>query len=154
MHGARLIRVVAAACVVVGISLCAPEAQASPQGKTYLGSIVFPQPTGATCAVFNSDGSFTLTVPGQIETSGSWFAIGPAWFSFSTSGSGGTNTLVIILVGTTFGADNEVLVASGLLGLADYPLPPQPFVTAGGAISGPCEAKPAVSEPKGKRSRK
>lgn len=151
MHRPRLILVVAAVCVVVGMG--APEAQASPNGKTYLGSIVLPQPTGATCSVFNSDGSFTLTVPGPIETSGSWFAIGPAWFSFSIFGSGGPNTLVIILVGTTFGADSDVLVAAGLLGLADYPLPPQPFVTVGGSIPGPCEATPAGSGPEDKHSR-
>lgn len=151
MQRPRMILVVAAACVVVGMSLSEPEAHASPRAKTYQGAITFPQPGGPVCFVFHSDGMFSFAIPG-LQTNGAWFEIGGLWFSFSTFGSGGTNTLVIVMAGTTFEADAEALVAAALLSLIDNPIPPQPFLAAGHSVAR-CDLPPPPVTPKGSARR-
>jgi hypothetical protein len=104
--------VVTASCVSVGMSLSAPEAHASPRGKIYeVALIPDPTPGFPVCTVFHSDGSFSFAVIG-LTTTGAWFETGGLWFSFSTPAPG--SNLLLFFVGTTFGADSEVLVAAGL----------------------------------------
>jgi hypothetical protein len=143
MKRSRIILVSAAAFVVVGMSLSAPEAHASPRGKTYKGKFLFIE--NAACFVFHEDGSFSLNLqsgPPQIQAHGSWFEIGSLWFSFSSF----DRDFVFLHVGTTFDQD-AALFTVGFFGFIQDGL--IPFAAVGQSISAPCEV-PLSSPPEGR----
>lgn len=144
MQRPRMILVAAAACIAFGMSLAAPEAHASPRGKTYDGASTFPQ-SGPVCFVFHSDGSFSFDLLEGVRSTGTWFEIGDLWFSFSTvAPPPGGLTLFVVMAGTTFEQDSGALNAAALVGFLDDPgFPLQPFLAAG--HSGECDTIPSES---------
>jgi hypothetical protein len=140
MKRSRTILATAAVCFVVGISLSAPRAHASPRGKTYEANLLFPQQGGPFCLVFHSDGQFSLIQPDLLQIDGAWVEVGEIWFSFATIGND-LNRILVFWAGNTFGDDAGALVATGLFVLLGYPLPPQ-VVLAAGHASDTCTVRP------------